>query len=501
MAGNSGKRFNVTGLCTAQQDYMVDITSRLVQIKAKIDAGEYFTINRARQYGKTTTLHALKQYLKEDYIVVKLSFEGLGGRFFADEKQFCNGFHEIFVKGLRFSTATSEDIAWWKGRGGVDDFHKLSDKITDFCESRKVVLLIDEVDKATDNQTFLHFLGMLREKYLSRKAGEDFTFASVILAGVYDVKNIASVFDIDMAFSAKEIAVMLQEYEEDHGTEMDVEQVADEIWSYTSGYPFLVSRICQELDETDKPWNEQGVQLAVKAVLQEKNTLFDDIAHHLENNQELFDFMYELLILGQEKQFERTNATIDLAATFGFIRNESGRAVIDNRMFEIKMSNYFISKNLEKKDNVKIRGVLVEDVVCDGRFQMDYVLEKFATHYAELYQNSNNHKFLEDNGRLLFLTYLRPLINGKGFYHIESQTSTERRMDIVVDYGREQYILELKLWHGNKKHEEAYEQLWGYLDGKKAQEGYLLTFDFRKKKEPVYRWIEYKGKRILDVIV
>lgn len=120
----------------------------------------------------------------------------------------------------------------------------------------------------------------------------------------------------------------------------------------------------------------------MKRVLQEKNTLFDDIAHYLENNQELFDFMYELLILGQEKQFERTNATIDLAATFGFIRNEGGRAVIDNRMFEIKMSNYFISKNLEKKDNVKIRGVLVEDVVCDGRFQMDYVLEKFATHYA-----------------------------------------------------------------------------------------------------------------------
>lgn len=41
MAGNSGKRFNVTGLCTAQQDYMVDIISKLVQIKAKIDAGEY----------------------------------------------------------------------------------------------------------------------------------------------------------------------------------------------------------------------------------------------------------------------------------------------------------------------------------------------------------------------------------------------------------------------------------------------------------------------------
>ena len=73
---------------------------------------------------------------------------------------------------------------------------------------------------------------------------------------------------------------------------------------------------------------------------------FDDIAHNLENNEDLRSFMYELLILGQEKHFERTNPTIDLAATFGFIRNEEGRAVIHNRMFEIKITNYFISKNM-----------------------------------------------------------------------------------------------------------------------------------------------------------
>ena len=524
---NAGKRhFNVTGLCTPEQDYMVDITSKLSGIKKMIDAGEYFTMNRARQYGKTTTLHALKQYLKDDYIVAKISFEGLGGQFFSDEKLFCRGFAQIFEKSLRFSSASKEDVRCWREAAGVSNFLELSEKITDFCQNRRVVLLIDEVDKATDNQTFLHFLGMLREKYLSRKAGEDFTFTSVILAGVYDVKNIklrmqekgyaviqegetkynspwniAATFDIDMAFSTAEIATMLREYEADHHTGMNIGEIASVIWNYTSGYPFLVSRICQELDETDKRWDEHGIQAAVKAILQEKNTLFDDIAHNLENNEALFSFMYELLILGQEKHFERTNSTIDLAATYGFIRNEDGRAVIDNRMFEIKIANYFISKNLEKKDNVKISGVLTEDVIRDGHFQMDYVLEKFASHYAELYKNEKNCKFLEENGRLLFLTYLRPLINGKGFYHIESQISTERRMDIVVDYGTDQFVLELKLWYGTKKHEEAYQQLWEYLESTQKEEGYLLTFDFRKQKKPVFNWVTYRGKRILDVVV
>lgn len=47
--------------------------------------------------------------------------------------------------------------------------------------------MVDEMDKCSDNQVFLSFLGMLRNKYLSRNTGEDFTFKSVILAGVYDV--------------------------------------------------------------------------------------------------------------------------------------------------------------------------------------------------------------------------------------------------------------------------------------------------------------------------
>ena len=497
------RHFNVTGLCTPDKDYMVDISDKIQKIRGMVDMEEYFTINRARQYGKTTTLQALKKNLNMDYIVSRISFEGIGGTIFSDEAKFCLGFDELFGKSLRFSSASSEDMKQWnRYPKDTDSFLRLSEKITDFCMNRKIVLLIDEVDQASDNRVFLHFLGMLREKYLARKANEDFTFFSVILAGVYDIKNmklhmiergyhstpqgevkynspwnIAANFDIDMSFSASEIESMLSEYETDHRTGMDIPRTASLLWDYTNGYPFLVSRICQEIDETGLAWDCSGIQMAVKNILLEKNTLFDDISHHLENNTELRTFMYELLILGQEKPFERTNGTVDLAATFGFIRNDNGKSVIDNRMFEIKIANYFISRNQEDKKHLKITGVLSEDVIQDGHFCMEYVLETFSHHYEELYENIKNRKFLEENGRILFLTYLRPLINGKGFYHIESRTNTERRMDLIVDYGTEQYILELKRWYGTKKHEDAYEQLFGYLESMHAEKGYLLTFD------------------------
>ena len=44
------KKFNVTGLCLPEYHYMVDISDKVEEIKTYIEAGEYFTINRARQY-------------------------------------------------------------------------------------------------------------------------------------------------------------------------------------------------------------------------------------------------------------------------------------------------------------------------------------------------------------------------------------------------------------------------------------------------------------------
>lgn len=59
----------------------------------------------------------------------------------------------------------------------------------------------------------------------------------------------------------------------------------------------------------------------------------------------------------------------------------------------------------------------------------------------------------------------------------------------------------LKLWHGEKKQTDAYEQLYGYLESMHAAEGFLLTFDLHEKKKIRKEWISYKGKRILDLVI
>ena len=52
------KEFNTTAICVPELHYMVDTTEKMQQIEKLIAQGNYFTINRARQYGKTTMMYS-----------------------------------------------------------------------------------------------------------------------------------------------------------------------------------------------------------------------------------------------------------------------------------------------------------------------------------------------------------------------------------------------------------------------------------------------------------
>ena len=58
---------------------------------------------------------------------------------------------------------------------------------------------------------------------------------------------------------------------------MEVFVVAQLIYDYTGGYPFLVSRMCQLIDKNGRMWTREGINDAIKHVLAETNPLFDDL--------------------------------------------------------------------------------------------------------------------------------------------------------------------------------------------------------------------------------
>ena len=97
--------------------------------------------------------------------------------------------------------------------------------------------------------------------------------------------------------------------------------------------------------------------------------------------------------------------------------------------------------------------------------------------------------------------YLRPIINGTGNYYIETQTREQKRTDIIVDYLGEQYIIEMKIWHGKEYNNRGENQLIEYLNDYHVKKGYMISFNFNRKKEIGIKEITIDGKTIIEAIV
>lgn len=525
------KSFNIIGVCIPELHYMVNTQDRIKDIATNYIAnGCYFTINRARQFGKTTTLYLLEKYLKEQYVIIRLSFE-IADELFNSLYSFSKGLVYIIYNELKNQGIDKNILDKWNQPVSHEfPFNSLSRHITELCKesNKKIILMIDEIDKSSDNQIFLSFLGLLRNKYLEQQQQRDTTFQSVILAGVYDIKNlklklrpdsehqynspwnIAADFDIDMSLSVPQIAKMLEEYEADNQTGMDIKEVAEIIYEYTSGYPVLVSSICKQLDEKiigtegfetmQKTWTKQGIEKAVSIILKKSSPLFESMVKQLDLYADLYKIVEDIIYCGKKIPFSLEEKSISLGNMFGFLKEENGHVAIANRMFEMCLLNMFMVKEAINSDVYAQGGSDRIGFIKDNMLDMTLVLKKFAVYFTEIY-GQNDQKFIEKQGRKIFLIYLKPIINGIGNYYIEAQTRDERRTDIIVDYLGEQFIVELKIWHGSEYNERGEKQLTEYLDYYRKDKGYLLSFNFNKNKETGVKEIQIGNQVIVEAVV
>ena len=449
-----------------------------------------------------------EEYWQKDYHVVLLDFQTISNAKFEIENHFSLIFAKLFLRGLKMHLL-SDDQKFQSAIGQLElqvrekrtdyELPELFDSLAGICASsdKPIVLMIDEVDSATNNQVFLDFLAQLRAYYIDRDVWP--SFQAVILAGVYDVKNlkrkirteedykvnspwnIAADFNVDMSFSKEEIEGMLQEYEKDHHTGMDTGKISGLLYDYTSGYPFLVSKLCKLMDEEvigregyeneNAVWTKNGFCEAVKMILTEKNSLFESLSEKLISFPELNTMLKALLFTGKNIVYNFYEPSINIATMFGFVKNQNGILTISNRIFETWLYNLYLSAaDMQSKEI-----------------------------YTASLQDKN--QFIEEEGRKYFLLYLRPIINGTGNYYIESQTRGLRCTDIIVDYRGEQYIIEMKIWRGEEYNNRGEKQLVGYLDDYDQKKGYMLSFNFNKKKKIGVQEIIVEDKVLIEAVV
>jgi hypothetical protein len=181
---------------------------------------------------------------------------------------------------------------------------------------------------------------------------------------------------------------------------------------------------------------------------------------------------------------------------FSYIKDVEGKTIIHNLIFEECFQQYF-ALAYDRQNAGKIN-VTQGEYIQNGKLNMPYVIERFQSLIRNEYRKMDN-EFLERQGRLLFLCFLKPIVNGTGFYYVEPETRDGGRMDLVVSFAGEEFVIELKIWRGEKFEVEGKVQLAEYLKTRGLNEGYLVTFSFLKNKtvqeEP--EWVEHDGKRIL----
>ena len=534
------RTFTTSGVCIPKRNYMVSRANTLDKIMAMMGQGKYLILSRPRQFGKTTLLAQLEQRLSPDFDVITISLQGLD-RAFESSFTFSTAICTKLVRlgrygGLKIprdillrvqKIAAQEENANLQGLIGL---------FTDWCfeAGKPVVLVFDEVDEAAGSMVFRKFLGILRDAYLERNQKGIPAFQSVILCGVSDVEhlrqgihpegestgtgspwNIASnlLFPLDLPTDG--IQQMLMEYEADHHTGMDTLAVAKAITRWTSGYPYLVSRICEILDSEmgesflGDVWTADVVDEAAVKITKEENSLFSSLIEKARDYPSLAQDLTDHMFRGKYAEYNPDNDAQKSMLLYGFVRVVGTHLEIANEIFRIRLARFF--DNAYREKNAKIMAELFDTKfnkyeLPDGTLDVYHLLEDFIRVFTKVRRDTHlteeeaEKKFVEEDGRRMFMLYLSPIIGGSGTYTIEEQTLSKRRMDLVIHFRGKRYVIELKTWHG-AFNPEGEEQLIGYLDEYDLTVGYMLRFCFNKAKEIGITSHSVGGKIIHEAIV
>ena len=510
------KRFNDTGLCIPERHFMADVSGKIQAILRLVEDGSYFVINRPRQYGKTTTLFLLERELarREGYLPLFITFEEFSSEAYLREQSFIESLLAAFYNILKFHRRSDLFSLIEKGQT-LTNLNQLSDWIAMFVESsnQQIVLMIDEVDKSSNHQLFLDFLALLRSKFLLAAQGKTATFHSVILAGVHDIKtlklkirpdderrynspwNIAVDFTIDLSLTPPEIESMLADYSAQRGVAMNCAEMAERLHAFTSGYPFLVSKLCKIIDEDLFPdareWLPEHLDQAVNRLLYTQNTNFDSLIKNLENHSDLYQLVEKIVMDGEEVIYNLDSPLIHLGLLYGvFARSNGGGALrIHNRIYLERIYNYITSNfRVQTLIGSRVNDAALSEhyTLPDGGLDMERLLRKFQEFMKSEY-SQRDRDFIERNGRLVFLAFLKPILNGKGFDFKEPQISEEKRLDVAITYNAHKYIVELKVWRGDAAHQRGLAQLADYLERAHLTSGYLIIFDLTQGGQKTWK--------------
>ena len=506
------RRFGTQGRVYPERHYVVSRTEEIADFIDRIKEGRYVVLFAPRQTGKTTFFRFALDVLiatSSTYFPIQLNFEAYKNLSPAD-------FYDAFYKRVR-----REIDRVFQKRGQVPsevltrflNNAKLTNHISmmEFFEAfegfldrqyseQKVVLIIDEFDGIP--QTVLSdFLHALRDIYLSDETRCPHS------VGIVGVKRIAqlnydrsvSPFNIQDEFhlpnfTHPQVQELFAQYTDEVGQPFAPE-VIDALHRQTAGQPFLVNRFAQILtEEMDIPKSEpitlEHFAKAHTRLLKENNANLTHLLTNIRRDPRFESLLMKIVSYDRGVQFTLHNEIIAELTTYGVItEGPDGVCEVVNPIYQHCIIQAFqpLINGLEGdyfSENSDID--FIDYLTPTGLLLMAPLLDNFKDFIARagfriLQVPDTPQEFV---GQYLLYTYLDQFIRiVRGSMFLEVQTG-RGRMDLIILHNGQKYIVETKIWEGERRYQAGKKQLARYLMLEGAGEGYYVIFDHRATPEP-----------------
>ena len=502
------RTFGTQGPVNPHDNYIVRRSKETADFIERIKNGKYIVIFAPRQTGKTTFFRAaLATLTTEDpsYFPIQLDFQiqrnAAPAAFYAQLSYMIRS-QIKFVFQKRGDVLPETLTQFMENTRLTNHFSMMTffEQLGSLLGHHRIVLFIDEFDGIPE-AIVSDFLYALRYIYLSEE------FHCPHSVGIVGVKNIrqlnyddsVSPFNIQDEFvvpnfTLEQVHELLTQYTEEVGQSFAPE-VIETLHKQTAGQPFLVNRAAQILtEELDVPKTERITMAhfskAHTQLLEESNINIAHLITNVRKSRQFENLLMRIMTYEEGVRFNPHDDIISELTTYGVIQNGAhGRCEIVNPIYLHHILQAFkpLLNGLEDEYFSEENGDdFIDYLTPDGVIEIGDLLDNFRDFIARagfrILQVPDTPQ--EYVGQHLLYAYLDTFVQiVQGDMFLEVQTG-RGRMDLLLLHNGRKYIVETKIWEGDRSYQAGKQQLLAYLKLEGVTEGYYVVFDHRQNPEP-----------------
>lgn len=519
------RTFGTRGTVQPDRHYVVPRTEEVQNFISRVKDGRYIVLFAPRQTGKTTFFQlALTTLAAEDptYFPIQLDFQVMRN---TASTVFYDRLHQLLRTQIQFvlqerSEAHQEKLRRFLENSQLTDAFSMIDffqELVNLLGSRRVVLLIDEFD-GIPQPLVSDFLYTLRHIYLSN------ALLCPHSVGIVGVKNITQL-DYDRSispfniqdefhlpnFTLEQVRQLLGQYTDEIG-QIFAPSVIESIHKQTAGQPFLVNRIAQILTEDLDIPKAQTISpshfdQAHVHILSENNTNLTHLTTNIQKDRRFENLLMKIVSYDKGVPFILHNDIISALTTYGVIaKDASGMCEIVNPIYQQCIMQTFrpLINGLEDRYFPENANEDFWDYLTPaGHIKMEPLLDNFRDFitragYKILQVPETPQEFV---GQYLLSAYLDQFVRTVGGAMFLEVPTGRGRMDLLISYNQQKYIVETKIWEGARRYAAGKKQLASYLKLEGTLEGYYIVFDHRTDPKPLVETETLEGVTIRSYVI